>query len=236
MARILIIGASRGIGMATTRAALRQGYEVRAFARSAEQMTLAHPLLDKRDGDALDRLSVSEAVEGVDAVIQALGVAPSFRRTWRPVTLFSRSTDILLSAMRDSGVQRLLAVTGFGAGDSRNSLSPCQRAPFELLLGRAYADKDRQERLIRSSALDWTIVRPAILSNLAGRGRYEVLSQPADWRPGLISREDVAGFLIGEIAERRFLHQCPLLLGTPLGPRRRPSASSRLGRAPAGWA
>ncbi len=35
MARVLIIGASKGIGLETTRQALEAGHEVRALARSA---------------------------------------------------------------------------------------------------------------------------------------------------------------------------------------------------------
>ncbi len=50
--RVLIIGASKGIGLETTRQALKAGHHVRALARSAAGMALADPNLEKVRGDA----------------------------------------------------------------------------------------------------------------------------------------------------------------------------------------
>ena len=52
MARILIIGASKGIGLETTRQTLEAGHQVRALARSAASMGLSDPKLEKVRGDA----------------------------------------------------------------------------------------------------------------------------------------------------------------------------------------
>ena len=71
--------------------------------------------------------------------------------------------------------------------------------PFRLVFGRAYDDKDAQETRIRRSAPDWTFVRPGVLTPGAATGRYKVLAEPSSWRNGLITRADVAHFIIGEI-------------------------------------
>jgi NAD(P)-dependent dehydrogenase (short-subunit alcohol dehydrogenase family) len=55
MARVLIIGASKGIGLETTRRALEAGHQVRALARSAASIGLSDPKLEKVRGDALDQ-------------------------------------------------------------------------------------------------------------------------------------------------------------------------------------
>ena len=55
---------------------------------------------------------------------------------------------------------------------------------FPLLLKRVYDDKDVQEWIIRSSGLDWTIVRPGLLTNGPATGRYRVLTAPKEWRFG----------------------------------------------------
>ena len=62
--------------------------------------------------------------------------------------LFSAATRALVPEMERLGVRRLIAVTGFGAGDSGQAISLVERVPFRLLLGRAYDDKGAQERLI----------------------------------------------------------------------------------------
>ena len=74
MMRVLIIGASKGIGLETTRQALESGHHVRALARSASGMALSDPNLEKVRGDALKAEDVEAALIGVDVVIQTLGV------------------------------------------------------------------------------------------------------------------------------------------------------------------
>jgi uncharacterized protein YbjT (DUF2867 family) len=71
-----------------------------------------------------------------------------------------------------------------------------QRLGHDAVLGRVYADKSRQEALIEQSALDWTIVRPVILTNRPATGRARVLDDPAVWRNGLVTRADVAAYLV----------------------------------------
>ena len=72
MARVLIIGASKGIGLETTRQALEAGHQVRALARSAAAIGFADPKLEKVRGDALISKDIEEALNGMDVVIQTL--------------------------------------------------------------------------------------------------------------------------------------------------------------------
>ena len=210
MARVLIVGASKGIGLETTREALEAGHTVRAFARSAGDIMISDNELEKRRGNALRSSDVTAGVMDIDAVIQVLGV--SLTELFWPVHLFSDATRILIAAMQAQGVKRLISVTGFGAGDSRASINCFQILPFRFFFGRAYDDKDVQERLIKNSALDWTIVRPGVLTNGSRTGRYKILKEPSQWRNGTISRADVADFLVQQIESRIYVRQTPVLV------------------------
>ena len=210
MARVLIIGASKGIGLETTRQALEGGHQVRALARSAAAIGLSNPRLERVRGDALVKKDIDAALDGIDVVIQTLGI--SLRDLFRPVNLFSNATRILVSAMESHGPKRLICVTGFGAGDSRESISCLQRVPFRLVFGRAYEDKSVQERLIKTSSLDWTIARPGVLTGGKRTGRYKILDKPSQWRNGMISRPDVAEFLVRQIDDRSFVGKTPVLV------------------------
>ncbi len=57
MATVLIIGASKGIGLEAVKAALAAGHTVRAFSRSAPAIPVTDPRLTKMAGDALSRAS-----------------------------------------------------------------------------------------------------------------------------------------------------------------------------------
>jgi putative NADH-flavin reductase len=212
MKTVLIAGASRGIGLETVRCALERGYQVRAFARSASRIPITHAQLAKIDGDALKADDVRNAVQGADAVIQTLGARGSGRMIAGPIRLFSDATRILIDAMAAAGVQRLICVTGFGAGDSRKYVPLLLRLPFEALLGRVYADKAIQEMMIRRSRLSWVIARPGILTNGPRTLRYQVLQKPDEWRSGTISRADVADFLVGQIEDDACLGKTPVLI------------------------
>jgi putative NADH-flavin reductase len=212
MAIVLIIGASRGIGLETLKRALKAGYEVRALARSAGNIPVSHPDLEKVTGDALDRGAVKQALAGVDAVIQTLGVAAGPEMIFKPVRLFSAATRVLVTAMEETGVKRLICVTGFGAGDSRNKGGFLYNTAFHLFFGRAYDDKDVQEQIIRKSTLEWSIVRPVILTNGPTTDSYRVLVDPNDWRCGFISRADVADFLVKQIDDNTFFGKTPVLV------------------------
>ncbi|MGA8691055.1 MAG: SDR family oxidoreductase [Methyloceanibacter sp.] len=213
MAKVLVIGASRGIGLETVKSALRVGHSVRALARSAARIPIQNAGLDKVSGNALDSDTIRKALQDVEAVIQTLGVDVSPRAVFERTTLFSQSTRILVDAMKAAGVKRLIAVTGLGAGDSRGHGGFLYDAvAFPLLLKRVYDDKDMQERIIKSSGLDWTIVRPGLLTNRPATGRYRVLTAPKDWRFGVISRADVADFLVQQVDDRALIGTTPLLI------------------------
>ena len=161
-------------------------------------------------GDALKTEAVVLVLVWVDVVIQTLGVG--LGDLFRPVHLFSDATRVLIEAMRSLSVKRLICVTGFGAGDSRESISCLQRLPFQIVFGRAYDDKSLQEKMIKESELDWTIARPGVLTNGPRTGRYRILSEASQWRNGIISRADVAEFLVRQIGDQTYIRKTPVLI------------------------
>lgn len=130
------------------------------------------------------------------------------------MTLLSAGTANLVAAMKQAGVNRLVCITGIGAGESRG------HGPWwynwlvqPLMLRGVYQDKDRQEAVVRGSGLDWTLVRPGALTNAPAKGAeaVRVLTNLAGVRAGFISRSDVAAFCLSELADRHYLQQAPVV-------------------------
>jgi uncharacterized protein YbjT (DUF2867 family) len=114
--------------------------------------------------------------------------------------------------MKTRGVARLVCITGIGAGDSRGHgglLYDLLLRP--LVLGTVYADKDRQEAIIRESDLEWVIVRPSLLKDGPGRGSYRVLTDLNGFHGGSIARADVADFVVRQISNPTYRNQTPLV-------------------------
>ena len=217
MANILVVGASRGIGDAVCRAALTREHNVRGMSRGGR---LPSAGLSERcqayAGDALDPETVRRALDGMDVVVQALGVPLSLDLLTKPVTLFSGATRVLLPQMAAAGVEKLVSITGFGAGDSRDSINLLQRVPFKIALGRAYDDKSIQENLIEDSDLDWLIVRPGVLTSGPLSDKYRVLKTAREWRNGIVSRTDVADFIVKRIEAGELGREKPVVIRCPL--------------------
>src|SRR5262249_52128203 len=116
-------------------------------------------------GDALEMVTVRRALSGVDVVIQSLGVSAGPEIIFKPMRFFSKATRVLVTAMEQAHVKRLICVTGFGAGESRGHGGILYNLMFNLLMGRIFYDKDVQERMVRSRKLGWVVVRPVILTD-----------------------------------------------------------------------
>jgi len=157
-------------------------------------------------GDALEMATVKRALTGIDVVIQSLGVSVGPEIILKPTRFFSKATRVLVTAMEEAQVKRLICVTGFGAGDSRGHGGFLYCAAFHLLLGRVYDDKDVQERIVRRSKLDWVIVRPVILTDGPRRtpiARWSIRvaghagsSRAPTWRISSSSRSTTTPFCI----------------------------------------
>lgn len=167
--------------------ALEKGHHVTAFARNLNLEP--HPNLTLRVGDALDADAVNRAVPGFDAVICTIGGGNTSLGHVR-----SMGTANIVSAMREAGVKRLVAVSSFGVGDSRKGLVA---NIAWLFLRAALEEHERQEVIIRSSGLNWTIVRPTGLTNDPATGQIRVGSSGR----GRISRADVAAFVLNQLVD-----------------------------------
>ena len=118
----------------------------------------------------------------------------------------------MLQAMKKTGVNLLVCVTGIGAGDSKNHGGFLyDQIVNPLLLKTIYDDKDRQEALLNKSDVDWIIVRPGFLTNGPRSGEYRAITDLTGVKAGKISRADVAHFILVQLASPTFLRQTPLL-------------------------
>jgi putative NADH-flavin reductase len=212
--RVAVVGATRGIGAALVGQARAAGHAVTAVGRSTASSD--DPGVTVVRGSITDGAVAARAVEGADAVAWTVGdiseFGPAFLR--RRVTLYSEGTRVLIAAMGRAGVRRLVVVTGVGAGDSRRSggwLDAWVLLP--LLRGAIYADKDRQEALVRASGADWTILRPGFLTDGPATGTSSALIDLAGVRAGRISRGEVARVMLACLTEGRHLREVVLLTG-----------------------
>jgi putative NADH-flavin reductase len=215
--RIAIIGASRGIGAELLKAAIEEGHEVTALVRDSDALDISTPRLKVIKGDILDPSSVAAAlakpigtiIAGQDAICVCIGIPP----TRKPVDVFSRGTQNILNAIGKESNQKLILVTGIGAGESKGHGGFFyDRILNPLLLATNYADKDRAESIVKASNVEWLIVRPGFLTNGPRTGKYRAIENLSGVTAGKISRADVADFILKQLVSPTYFGKTPLLM------------------------
>ena len=199
--KLFLVGATGGTGKALLNQALVHGHDVTVLARRPESLTTV-PHLTIRKGDATDLESVTRYLGGHDAVLSTLG--PS-NRNLGPTTLYSQSAQVILEAMKGTGVRRFIGVTSGGVVDGGEPLW------YRLIKPRfkhVYSDMKLMEQEVMASDTEWTLVRPAYLTDARRTGRYrtavDVGNPPRGWR---LSREDVADFMLKILEDGLFVRQ-----------------------------
>ena len=199
--KITVFRATGGTGTRLVRQGLQRGHEVTAVVRDPAR--LPAELRERADvvvADVMDPDAITPAVAGRDAVLSAMGP-----RGTGPTTVCSSSARSILTAMERTGTRRLLMVSAAGlesdAGDgpfTRYVLKPI----VQRVLRHSYADLARAERLLRESGTDWTIVRPARLTDAAAPGRYRTARDLGVRGGHTTTRADLADCMLTLIDDR----------------------------------
>jgi uncharacterized protein YbjT (DUF2867 family) len=204
---VAIFGATGGVGLALVRQALADGKRV--LVRSREKLVAALGAVDGLEiveGELADEARVRATVRGAGGVLVALGAPASSRSVVR-----SEGTAAIVRAMRAEGVDRIVAVSVYGLGETRAELPFFLRyLVFPLILARAVADHERQERVLAESGLRWTAVRPPNLVDggeeavVHGVGRVAGISMQ-------VSRTSVARFMLDVLESGAYERETPAI-------------------------
>jgi len=185
--KIAIFGASHGIGYQLLKLALEQGHEITALLRNPNKLKVNDKTLHVIKGDILNPDRVANTIAGQDSICVCIGIPPSRK----PVEVFSKGIKNVLTSVGNNTEQKLIVITGIGAGDSKGHGGFLyDRVISPLLLKEIYKDKNREESLIKESHSNWMIVRPGFLTNGPVTGKYRVIDNVAGITAGKISRSD----------------------------------------------
>lgn len=199
--KIIVFGATGTVGAEIVRQALKKGFHVTAFVRNPGKIANSgHANLSVHQGDACNPQEVERAVSGHDAVFCALGDGSAGK-------IRASGTLNIINAMHRAGVKRMLCLSTIGIGESYGNLNFFwKHIMFGMLLKKAFNDHKLQERYVRDSNLDYTIIRPSALTNGPISNTYKVDFDGKYRRLNLkISRLDVADFMLRQLNGSKYL-------------------------------
>jgi putative NADH-flavin reductase len=202
---IAIFGASGATGRLLTERSLALSYNITALVRRPEEFGFRDQVRIVQ-GSAFDAAAVAATVRGADVVLSALGAKSPFKKE----DVLARAVPLIVAAMREQGVRRIVALGSAGAEATSLDKQPAyrrwivQRIVYNYVLKYPVEEQIAQYKVLAASGLEWTMVMPPMLSNAAGRGmaRIRVDGEALPRNGARISRSDVAGFMMRQVEGR----------------------------------
>ena len=184
MTNVLVLGASGQIARYAIPMLAAQVDTLTLFARNASKVD-APAGARVIEGDVLDAAALGAALEGQDVVYANLGGE------------IVAQAEALVSALDAAGVKRLIFIVSLGI---YHELPEPFEAWNQQMIGDALVDYRKAADVIEASDLDYTIIRPAWLTN-NDETDYELTQRDEQFKGTEVSRKAVAAFIASVVAD-----------------------------------
>ena len=201
MSKIIVFGATGGTGKQVVEQALEEGHKVTVIVRNPDAITMNHRNLEIIKGDVLQPITFENALKEKDAVVSCLG-----SKVGKPTVVYSKGTSNIASAMSKAEINRIICISA-GAVIVPPKISLLMKFVAKHILQRIfkymYADMLLMEKNLKESPLNWTVIRPARLTNKKHTGKYRTTVNEALSNPSKISRADLADYIIKHLNDEK---------------------------------
>ena len=195
--KIIIFGASGGVGKFVVQQSLEAGLEVTAFVRTPSKIEMNHENLNIIQGDAFNSAEVSSAIAGHDAVISCLGSSKGMKKSEE----LQNMTKNIVEGMKEHNIDRIVYTASAGV---HKELTGIMGKLIMQLLKNALIDHRAAVEYIQDAGLNYTIVRPMGLSDKEFTGEYREAASGVPAKSSSIPRADVAHFIIKALTDSSY--------------------------------
>lgn len=197
--KIIVFGATGGVGRHVVNQALQAGYEVTAFVRDLTKLQIENDHLHVVRGDATNAEEVSAAIAGHDAVISCLGSNKMVAKS----TQLEEMTQHIVAGMEAHHVKRIVYTASAGIN---NELPGVGGKMVMKMLQNVLTDHRHAVDLIQAHKdLRYTIVRPLGLTNDDYTGEYREAKEGVPENARNIPRADVAHFILKALGDDTYI-------------------------------
>jgi len=206
--KIAIFGGSGRTGQHLVKQALEKGHQVVVLARNPGKLTIKNPGLTTIQGDVKDANAVRQTIVGVDAVISVLGPTNN-----EPTFEVSQGMTNILSVMKKKGVRRLVISAGAGVGDPNDApklFNHVMNFLLKVMAKNVLADMSKVVDMVRTSDLDWTVVRLPMLTDDPKTGSVKV-GYVGKGMGSRIARGDIADFMLAQLSDKTYVRKSPAI-------------------------
>ena len=216
--RLLILGGTGPSGIKMIEEALAASHTVVIYARSPGKIPdtiTSNPAVTVVEGQLTDAEKLTEAMEGIDAVISALGPPVEKGPFYASNTPLAHAYSLVIDVMKKQDVRRLIALGTPSMKDDHDHFSLVMSTlvgGVALFAHNAYNDIVAVGKVIKSEGaeLEWTIARVPILTN--HDNKEVVAGYVGDGKTGTtLARVGFAHFVVGELENSEWCRKAPLI-------------------------
>lgn len=197
--KILVFGASGGVGKQFIQQALQHGDTVTAFVRSPKKLDITHERLQIIQGDVFDEQAVQHVMSGHDVVVSCLGSNKGLEKS----TELADMIKIIVSAMKSNHISRIVYTASAGID---KEIPGVAGKMMMLMLRNPLEDHRNAVRIIKTSGIDYTIARPLGLKDGELTEKYHEALIGVPDESNQIIRADVAHFLLKAVHDPSYIN------------------------------
>ena len=202
---ILVVGATGATGQEILPLLLKEGHTVTALVRRPEALIVTNEHMIVLPGSVRDPDVVDRAVKGQDAVICAFGPRSLAKDDIQEVLMRN-----LVAAMTKHGVKRLVNLSAWRAKDMALPTRWLQLFLQGVLLHNIFKDKNRGEKILFASNLDYVNVCPGRLLNKPARGEVHASVDGKGIKHSM-TRSDLAQWMVAQLIRNEWVRKSPII-------------------------
>ena len=209
--KITILGSTGFVGKVLIKKAIAAGYQVKTLARNPEKLEEIKAKIEIVEGSVFESSSVEEAIEGAEAVLSTVG-PPQTGKPLDPYQYEKAMKDIV-RIMDKHGIKRYIHIGGAAHLGEENEAWNFGRKflrLFLILFGKQILlAKHLEWEVLKSSDLDWTLIRPPRIANEPASGNISV--DEKNLKNLKVSVGDLTDLILLQITSKEWIRKAPLI-------------------------
>jgi len=210
--KLLILGATGRTGKYLLSEALSRGFEVNVLVRDAKKISKVSEKLTIFEGTPSNKEDLVKALQGCTHVLSALNISRNSDFPWAklrtPKGFLEKTIQNLLDLSKTNPLENIMVISAWGVAETRKDIPFWFRWTIDFSnIKYGYQGHEDQERLLRNSDINYTIIRPVGLTN-SEKPKTIIITKNNIPKPNLlISRKNVASFMLDVLGEEAFFRE-----------------------------
>lgn len=210
--KILILGSTGRTGKYLLVEALARGFVVNILVRDAKKISVKSERLTIFEGTPSNIQDLARALQGCTHVMSALNVSRTSDFPWAklrtPKDFLEKTIQNIIVLSKSNLIENVMVISAWGVAETKKDIPFWFRWTIDFSnIKYGYLGHEQQEKLLETSDLNYTIIRPVGLTN-SEKSKPIIVTKSNIPKPNLlISRKNVAVFMVDVLEREAFFRE-----------------------------